>query len=89
MLSVFLDLSTRRLVGFLRFSSRMSSVMRLPTPSTQSARLSLPWMLFTLSNSRDVPCTDFGKLDLAFVPFVKKTQTGPLGANNSCKSYDQ
>ena len=46
--SVSLDSSTRKPEEFSKFSWRMSSVMPLPTPSTQRERPSPLWMSSTL-----------------------------------------
>ena len=43
--------------GVLKVFLENVTVMLLPTPSTPSARLSLPWMWCTLSNARAALCT--------------------------------
>ena len=73
--------STKRLVVFSKFSLRMWSVMLLPTPSTPNARLWPLWMWCTLSNAKDVLCTDLAVRSLRYPP----KQTALLGATKSLK----
>ena len=68
--NVSLDWSMKKHEEYWKFSWKTSSVMQLPTLSTQKERPSPPWMLSTPWNVKDVLSTD--SVDKFIFPTTKR-----------------